>query len=75
MRVLRKPEKPTAAGRGAALTDALKCPYAQDEGGSTYFCSYDGMEFESMPAHCGYCEMYEFIMKRGLEVLNESEKA
>ena len=50
------------------IEEALTCPYINKEKaalfGTAYFCDFDNMEFESMPAHCGQCEMYWNIMKK-----------
>lgn len=57
-------------------TQSLVCPYIDKDiaqvSGTQYFCTFDKMEFESMEAHCKYCEMYRFLKKRGLEQLNNA---
>ena len=48
--------------------DLLKCPYINKEKaekvGTQYYCDFDGMEFESMAAHCENCEMYRNLLRR-----------
>lgn len=48
----------------------LVCPYINKEKAklfdTLYFCDFDGMEFDSMKAHCSHCEMYENMIKRNL---------
>lgn len=43
-----------------------KCPYINKEKaeavGTEYFCDFDNMEFDSMQAHCKYCEIYHHIL-------------
>ena len=39
--------------------------------GTPYYCDFDGMEFESMPAHCSGCEMYAYLMKKAAEMIKE----
>ena len=50
------------------LIESLRCPYINTEKaalyGTAYFCDFDNMEFDSMPAHCGKCEMYANLLKR-----------
>ena len=44
------------------------CPYINKEKaeifGTEYYCDFDGMEFDSMLAHCKHCELYTMLLNR-----------
>lgn len=48
----------------------LICPYINKRKAelwdTKYFCDFDGMEFDSMRAHCAHCEMYENLIRTAI---------
>lgn len=57
--------------------NALVCPYINklkaEFYGTLYYCDFDGMEFDSMTAHCKHCEMYENLMKKAKRMYEEEK--
>lgn len=53
----------------------LTCPYINKIKAAVlntnYYCDFDHMEFEEMSSHCKHCEMYENLMKKAAQILNE----
>lgn len=49
----------------------LKCKYNNKclarKAGTNYYCDYDGMAFDLMPAHCKYCDVYAKMFTDYLE--------
>jgi len=56
-------------------TKELECPYNNKVKaaycGTPYYCDFDGMEFESMIAHCSNCEMFENLLKKAGQLIKE----
>ena len=53
------------------------CPYINKEKakifGTEYYCEYDKLEFNSIIAHCKYCEIYHMLLNRIRKVLIGTE--
>ena len=55
----------------------LLCPYINkmkaEVCGTLYYCDFDHMEFDSMQAHCKYCEMYMNLEKKARELIENAK--
>lgn len=60
-----------------SIIDELMCPYINKVKAAfcntAYYCDFDHMEFESMPAHCRGCEMYDNLMKKAAKIIHEEK--